>query len=82
MDISIQGPGVAAEHCFIENKAGILTLNPCGNQCTMDGLPVTKPVRLSQGMSNMMCSHFECQASPHKSNSKDAITLMMFHSSS
>lgn len=62
MDINIQGPGVAAQHCFIENKAGIITLHPCGNQCTVDGLPVTKPVRLSQGMSKMMCSHFECPA--------------------
>ncbi|XP_060799742.1 pleckstrin homology-like domain family B member 1 isoform X3 [Neoarius graeffei] len=53
MDINIQGSGVVAEHCFIENKAGIIVLNPCGNQCTMDGLPVTKPVRLSQGC--MLC---------------------------
>lgn len=59
MDINIQGPGVVAEHCFIENKAGIIVLNPCGNQCTMDELPVTKPVRLSQGMTNM-CSCFKC----------------------
>nr|XP_005157509.1 pleckstrin homology-like domain family B member 1 isoform X12 [Danio rerio] len=53
MDISIQGPGVAAQHCFIENRAGIITLHPCGNQCSMDGLPVNKPVRLSQGC--MLC---------------------------
>ncbi|XP_053095586.1 pleckstrin homology-like domain family B member 1 isoform X6 [Pangasianodon hypophthalmus] len=53
VDINIQGPGVAAQHCFIENKAGIITLHPCGNQCTMDGLPVSKPVRLSQGC--MLC---------------------------
>ncbi|KAL0973068.1 hypothetical protein UPYG_G00198470 [Umbra pygmaea] len=53
MDISIQGPGVAAQHCYIENHAGIITLHPCGNQCTIDGLPVTQPVRLSQGC--MLC---------------------------
>ncbi|KAF5908191.1 pleckstrin homology-like domain family B member 1 isoform X7, partial [Clarias magur] len=53
VDINIQGPGVAAQHCFIENNAGIITLNPCGNQCAVDGLPVTKPVRLSQGC--MLC---------------------------
>ncbi|XP_014017979.1 pleckstrin homology-like domain family B member 1 isoform X7 [Salmo salar] len=53
MDISIQGPGVAAQHCSIENRAGIITLHPCGNQCAIDGLPVTKPVRLSQGC--MLC---------------------------
>ncbi|CAM4552228.1 unnamed protein product [Leuciscus chuanchicus] len=48
MDISIQGPGIAAQHCFIENRAGVITLHPCGNQCSMDGLLVAKPVRLSQ----------------------------------
>ncbi|XP_059370606.1 pleckstrin homology-like domain family B member 1 isoform X7 [Carassius carassius] len=53
MDINIQGPGIVAQHCFIENKAGLITLHPCGNQCSMDGLPVTKPVRLSQGC--MLC---------------------------
>ncbi|KAJ7995146.1 hypothetical protein DPEC_G00241540 [Dallia pectoralis] len=53
MDISIQGPGVAAKHCYIENCAGIITLHPCGNQCAIDGLPVTQPVRLSQGC--MLC---------------------------
>ncbi|XP_035615552.1 pleckstrin homology-like domain family B member 1 isoform X14 [Oncorhynchus keta] len=53
MDISIQGPGVATQHCYIENRAGIITLHPCGNQCAIDGLPVTKPVRLSQGC--MLC---------------------------
>ncbi|XP_042595297.1 pleckstrin homology-like domain family B member 1 isoform X20 [Cyprinus carpio] len=53
MDINIQGPGIAAQHCFIENKAGLIMLHPCGNQCSMDGLPVTKPVRLSQGC--MLC---------------------------
>uniref|UniRef100_A0A671NZN7 Pleckstrin homology-like domain family B member 1 n=1 Tax=Sinocyclocheilus anshuiensis TaxID=1608454 RepID=A0A671NZN7_9TELE len=53
MDINIQGPGITAQHCFIENKAGLITLHPCGNQCSMDGLPVTKPVRLSQGC--MLC---------------------------
>ncbi|XP_034723143.1 pleckstrin homology-like domain family B member 1 isoform X6 [Etheostoma cragini] len=53
MDISIQGPGVAAQHCYIENRSGVITLHPCGNLCTIDGLPVTKPVRLSQGC--MLC---------------------------
>lgn len=62
VDINIQGPGVAAQHCIIENKAGIIVLNPCGNQCSMDGLPVIKPVRLSQGRLNTVCSHF-CKVS-------------------
>uniref|UniRef100_A0A3Q1GXM8 Pleckstrin homology-like domain family B member 1 n=1 Tax=Anabas testudineus TaxID=64144 RepID=A0A3Q1GXM8_ANATE len=53
MDITIQGPGVAAQHCFIENRSGVITLHPCGNLCAVDGLQVTKPVRLSQGC--MLC---------------------------
>ncbi|TSY98096.1 Pleckstrin homology-like domain family B member 1 [Bagarius yarrelli] len=52
-DINIQGPGVAALHCYIENQSGTITLFPCGNPCSMDGLAVTKPVRLSQGC--MLC---------------------------
>ncbi|XP_019903960.2 pleckstrin homology-like domain family B member 1 isoform X3 [Esox lucius] len=52
-DISLQGPGIAAQHCYIENRAGCITLNPCGNQCSVDGLPVSKPVHLSQGC--MLC---------------------------
>uniref|UniRef100_A0A3B4VHM1 Pleckstrin homology-like domain family B member 1 n=1 Tax=Seriola dumerili TaxID=41447 RepID=A0A3B4VHM1_SERDU len=53
MDISIQGPGVAAQHCYIENRSGVITLHPCGNLCAIDGLQVTQPVRLSQGC--MLC---------------------------
>ncbi|XDV20842.1 hypothetical protein PO909_026068 [Leuciscus waleckii] len=52
-DINIQGPGVTAQHCYIENVAGAITLYPCGNQCSLDGLAVTKPVRLTQGC--MLC---------------------------
>ncbi|KTF80495.1 hypothetical protein cypCar_00009310 [Cyprinus carpio] len=52
-DINIQGPGVTALHCYIENVGGAITLYPCGNQCSMDGLAVTKPVRLTQGC--MLC---------------------------
>lgn len=48
-DISIQGPGVAPRHCYIDNKCGVITLHPCGNLCTVDGLQVAQPVRLSQG---------------------------------
>ncbi|KAI2664690.1 Pleckstrin homology-like domain family B member 1 [Labeo rohita] len=49
-DINIQGPGVTAQHCYIENVGGTITLYPCGNQCSMDGLAVTKPVRLTQAL--------------------------------
>ncbi|XP_062328500.1 pleckstrin homology-like domain family B member 1 isoform X6 [Osmerus eperlanus] len=53
MDISIQGPGLAAQHCYIENRGGLITLHPCGNTCAIDGLSVTQPTRLSQGC--MLC---------------------------
>ncbi|XP_028722228.1 pleckstrin homology-like domain family B member 1 isoform X10 [Peromyscus leucopus] len=52
-DISLQGPGLAPEHCYIENQRGTLTLYPCGNVCTIDGLPVRQPTRLTQGC--MLC---------------------------
>ena len=48
-DISLQGPGLAPEHCYIENLRGALTLYPCGNACTIDGLLVRQPTRLTQG---------------------------------
>ncbi|XP_047450417.1 pleckstrin homology-like domain family B member 1 isoform X17 [Mugil cephalus] len=53
MDISIQGPGVAAQHCYIENRSGVITLHPCGNLCAVDGLQIKQPTRLSQGC--MLC---------------------------
>ncbi|OCT72437.1 hypothetical protein XELAEV_18035411mg [Xenopus laevis] len=52
-DIPLQGPGIAAEHCYIENIRGNLTLYPCGNPCAIDGLPITQPTRLTQGC--MIC---------------------------
>ncbi|XP_027886248.1 pleckstrin homology-like domain family B member 1 isoform X7 [Xiphophorus couchianus] len=52
-DIPLQGPGIAAQHCYIENQGGNITLYPCGNQCSVDGLPITKPYRLTQGC--MLC---------------------------
>ncbi|XP_061683462.1 pleckstrin homology-like domain family B member 1 isoform X3 [Syngnathoides biaculeatus] len=53
MDITIQGPGVEAQHCYIENRSGVIMLHPCGNVCAVDGLQVTQPIRLSQGC--MLC---------------------------
>lgn len=52
-DITLQGPGLAPEHCYIENLQGTLTLYPCGNACAIDGLPVRQPTRLTQGC--MLC---------------------------
>ncbi|XP_036377121.1 pleckstrin homology-like domain family B member 2 isoform X2 [Megalops cyprinoides] len=48
-DITIDGPGIEAEHCRIENRGGIITLDPCGNMCALDGVPVTQPTQLTQG---------------------------------
>ncbi|XP_063348516.1 pleckstrin homology-like domain family B member 1 isoform X10 [Pelmatolapia mariae] len=53
MDISIQGPGVAAQHCYIENRSGVITLHPCGNLCAVDAIQIRQPTRLSQGC--MLC---------------------------
>ncbi|XP_077421235.1 pleckstrin homology-like domain family B member 1 isoform X4 [Vanacampus margaritifer] len=53
VDINIQGPGVEAQHCYIENRSGVIMLHPCGNLCAIDGLQVTQPIRLSQGC--MLC---------------------------
>ncbi|KAM4566567.1 pleckstrin homology-like domain family B member 1 isoform 5-T6 [Odontesthes bonariensis] len=53
MDINIQSPGVAAQHCYIENRSGVITLHPCGNLCAIDGLQVKQQTRLSQGC--MLC---------------------------
>uniref|UniRef100_A0A8D0EFJ9 FHA domain-containing protein n=1 Tax=Strix occidentalis caurina TaxID=311401 RepID=A0A8D0EFJ9_STROC len=48
-DIVLQGPGLAPQHCYIENVRGMLTLHPCGNACTVDGVPLRRPTRLTQG---------------------------------
>lgn len=53
VDISIQGPGVAPQHCFIENRSGVITLHPCGNLCSVDGQQIQQPLRLTQGC--MLC---------------------------
>ncbi|KAM8989393.1 pleckstrin homology-like domain family B member 1 isoform 8-T8 [Ara ararauna] len=48
-DIILLGPGLAPQHCYIENVAGTLTLHPCGNACAIDGVPLWRPTRLTQG---------------------------------
>ncbi|XP_030236408.1 pleckstrin homology-like domain family B member 1 isoform X10 [Gadus morhua] len=57
-DIALQGPGVAAQHGYIENLSGRVTLHPCGNHCSVDGLSISRPVRLSQGC--MLCFGQSC----------------------
>ncbi|KAM4757478.1 pleckstrin homology-like domain family B member 1 isoform 9-T9 [Cyanocitta cristata] len=48
-DVVLQGPGLAPQHCYIENVRGTLTLHPCGNACAIDGVPVQRPMHLTQG---------------------------------
>ncbi|ESP00033.1 hypothetical protein LOTGIDRAFT_158260 [Lottia gigantea] len=48
-DIVIEGTGVEYNHCFIENKNGVITLYPSAPMCSIDGILVQKPTRLAQG---------------------------------
>uniref|UniRef100_UPI00358E82CD pleckstrin homology-like domain family B member 1 n=1 Tax=Myxine glutinosa TaxID=7769 RepID=UPI00358E82CD len=51
-DVTLHGPGVAGQHCYIENDAEgskRLTLYPCGNLCSVDNNIVTRPTTLTQG---------------------------------
>ncbi|XP_077365141.1 pleckstrin homology-like domain family B member 2 isoform X5 [Festucalex cinctus] len=50
-DVTIQGPGIEAEHCLIFNEGGVVTLDPCGHLCSLDGVQVTVPTPLTQGYS-------------------------------
>ncbi|KAM9332306.1 LOW QUALITY PROTEIN: pleckstrin homology-like domain family B member 2 [Pholidichthys leucotaenia] len=50
-DITIHGPGIEAEHCLIINEGGVVTLDPCGHLCSLDGIQVTVPTPLTQGYS-------------------------------
>ncbi|XP_037311823.2 pleckstrin homology-like domain family B member 2 isoform X2 [Pungitius pungitius] len=50
-DITIQGAGIEAEHCLIVNEGGVVTLDPCGHLCSLDGAQVTVPTPLTQGYS-------------------------------
>ncbi|MEQ2258660.1 Pleckstrin y-like domain B member 1 [Xenotaenia resolanae] len=56
-DITIQGPGIEAEHCLILNEGGVVTLDPCGHLCSLDGVQVTVPTPLTQGkVYTFMCT--------------------------
>uniref|UniRef100_A0A8C2XE27 Pleckstrin homology-like domain family B member 1 n=1 Tax=Cyclopterus lumpus TaxID=8103 RepID=A0A8C2XE27_CYCLU len=50
-DITIHGVGIEAEHCLIINEGGVVTLDPCGHLCSLDGAQVTVPTPLTQGYS-------------------------------
>ncbi|CAB3245157.1 unnamed protein product [Arctia plantaginis] len=48
-DIYVVGTGVASIHCRVENSHGVVTLYPLSGSTLLDGLPVEKATRLSQG---------------------------------
>ncbi|KAJ8942302.1 hypothetical protein NQ314_010098 [Rhamnusium bicolor] len=50
VDIPVQGTGVLPLHCHIENSEGIVTIYPLSENLSIDGVRVTGPTRLSQGV--------------------------------
>lgn len=48
-DIVLSGPGVEAEHCIMESIEGTVILHPIASLCQVNGLPVGKSQRISQG---------------------------------
>ncbi|XP_018325901.1 uncharacterized protein LOC108737526 [Agrilus planipennis] len=50
VDIHVQGTGVQPLHCNIENDHGVVTLYPLSENLAIDGIKVTKPTRLTQGV--------------------------------
>ena len=45
----LSGPGVEAEHCIMESIEGTVILHPIASLCQVNGLPVGKSQRISQG---------------------------------
>lgn len=48
-DIVVQGTGVEAVHCYIDNHQGVVTLVPVGEMTSVDNLTASLPTRLTQG---------------------------------
>ncbi|PFX18788.1 Kinesin-like protein KIF16B [Stylophora pistillata] len=48
-DIVLSGPGIEAEHCIMESIEGTVILHPLASLCQVNGLPVGKSQRISQG---------------------------------
>ncbi|XP_056442682.1 kinesin-like protein KIF16B [Gadus chalcogrammus] len=49
-DIILHGLDLESEHCVFENQCGQVTLVPLGcSQCSVNGLPASKPAPLNQG---------------------------------
>ncbi|CAJ0632034.1 4268_t:CDS:2 [Entrophospora sp. SA101] len=49
-DIRLSGENIMDEHCYFENKDGVVTLHPCTDSLTMvNGMRITAPEKLSSG---------------------------------
>ncbi|XP_041373083.1 pleckstrin homology-like domain family B member 1 isoform X2 [Gigantopelta aegis] len=48
-DIVLEGTGVEADHCYIENCDSVITLVPIAHLTAIDGVIIDKPTRLAQG---------------------------------
>ena len=58
-DIVVQGEGIEAEHCLITNQEGVVTLDPCGHACALDGVSITTPTPLTQGNTHIQLDQRE-----------------------
>lgn len=48
--VTADGPGIESHYgVIITNSAGVISLHPNGNICSLDGVPVTKPTKLTHG---------------------------------
>lgn len=45
----LSGPGIEPEHCIMESIEGTVVLHPIASMCQVNGLPVCKSQRISQG---------------------------------
>lgn len=51
----IQGKGIERDHCFIDNNNGLVTIYPQSGDVSIDGVLITEPTCLSQGMCVHIC---------------------------
>ena len=63
----LSGPGIEAEHCIMESIEGTVILHPIAALCQVNGLPVGKSQRISQGKYFIVaCKEFPVQFYPIK----------------
>lgn len=46
----IHGLGIERDHCFIDNNNGLVTIYPQSGDVSIDGVLITEPTCLSQGI--------------------------------